>query len=136
MYGLPAGEAGDRESDADSDKGDVVLPKIFRRLVAFRENPKDTKTLQAFLALDQNKKDLVIDLAKFKKLTPAQRAKPSVKNGVPVVRLSKLVTDGNRLDPEPNTLVFVEKGTTLSNSDGKTSRPVKDWNAKGVPFKP
>jgi endonuclease YncB( thermonuclease family) len=131
MYGLPAGKAGDKPALANKDKGKVILPKMFRRLVGFNENPKGTSTLEAFLALPQNKKDLVIELKVFKTLTPAQRAKPSAKNGVPLIRLNTLVKNGNRLVPDPETLVFVEKGATLKNSDG----PVKDWNAKGVPFK-
>jgi endonuclease YncB( thermonuclease family) len=132
MYGLPAGKAGDDPADAKADKGKVVLPKMFRRLVGFNENPKGTKTLEQFLALPQNKQDLVIDLKKFKTLTPAQRANPTAKNsGVPLMRLNTLVKNGNRLVPKPETLVFVEKGATLKNING----PVKDWNAKGAPFK-
>jgi len=133
MYGLPAGKAGDNPASAKTDKGRVVLPKMFRRLVGFSEDSKGAKTLQEFLGLDKNKKDLVIDLAKFKTLTPAQRANPTAKNSkVPLVRLNKLVKNDNRLVPKPETLVFVEKAATIKNNDG----PVKDWNAKGVPFKP
>jgi len=133
MYGLPAGKAGDSPALASKDKGPVVLPKMFRRLVAFNENPKGTTTLQQFLGLAQNSKDLVIDLAKFKKLTPKQRANPTAKNsGVPLIRLNTLVKNGNQLVPKPETLVFVEKGATLKNSKG----PVKDWKAQGVPYKP
>jgi hypothetical protein len=47
------------------------------------------------------------------------------------MRLNTLVKNGNRLVPKPETLVFVEKGATLKNING----PVKDWNAKGAPFK-
>jgi endonuclease YncB( thermonuclease family) len=132
MYGLPAGKAGDNPADANKDKGKVVLPKVFRRLVGFNENPKGTTTLEQFLGLPQNKKDLVIDLRIFKTLTAKQRANPTAKNsGVPLTRLNTLVKSGNRLTRKPETLVFVEKGATLRNSSGT----VTDWNAKGVPFK-
>jgi endonuclease YncB( thermonuclease family) len=133
MYGLAAGKTGDNPADAKTDHGDVVLPKMFRRLVGFNENPRGTTTLEEFLGLAQNRKDLVIELAAFTKLTAAQRANPTAKNsGVPVIRLNKLVKNGNCLVRKPETLVFVEKGATLKNSSGT----VKDWNSKGVPFKP
>jgi len=130
MYGLAAGKAGESPAQTNNDKGKVVLPKMFRRLVGFKENPKGTATLTDFLALPTNKKDLVIDLAKFKTLSPAQRANPTAKNsGVPLKKLSTLVTDGNRLDPKPETLVFVEKPAVLKNSTGT----VTSWNEQGVP---
>jgi len=111
----------------------VVLPKMFRRLVGFNENPNGTKSLEAFLALKQNKKDKVIDLKVFKTLTPAQRANPTLKkNHVPLIQLSTLGKNGDRLTADPEAIVFVEQGATLKNNDGK----VTDWNAKGVPFKP
>jgi hypothetical protein len=81
---------------------------------------KGAKTLEQFLALPQNKHDLVIDLKKFKTLTPAQRANPTAKNsGVPLVRLNTLVKNGNRLVPKPETLVFVEKGATLKTATAR-----------------
>jgi endonuclease YncB( thermonuclease family) len=130
MYGLPAGKAGDNPAQAKTDKGKVILPKMFRRLVGFNENPKAAPTLADYLALPQNKKDLVIDLAAFKKLTPSQRQNPTRKNsGVPLIRLNTLVKDGNRLAPKPETIVFVEKGATLKNNSG----PVKGWTAQGIP---
>jgi endonuclease YncB( thermonuclease family) len=130
MYGLAAGQAGDNPAQAKNDKGKVVLPKMFRRLVGFKENPKGADTLAAFLALPANKKDLVIDLATFKTLSPAQRANPTKKNsGVPLIKLSNLVTDKNRLDRKPETLVFIEKPAVLKNSTGN----VTDWNEQGVP---
>lgn len=130
MYGLAAGKAGENQAQAKNDKGKVVLPKMFRRLVGFRESSKGAVTLADFLALPANKKDLVIDLAKFNTLSPAQRANPTGKNsGVPLIKLSKLVTDGNRLDPKPETLVFVEKPAVLKNSAGN----VTGWNEQGVP---
>lgn len=132
LYGLPAGKAGDDPAVAKKDKGKVILPKMFRRLVAFNENPKGATTLEEFLALPQNKQDLVIDLKVFKKLTPAQRANPTAKkSGVPMMRLNTLVKNGNRLIPDPDTLVFVEKGSTLKNSNGK----ITNWNEQGVPYK-
>jgi endonuclease YncB( thermonuclease family) len=132
LYGLPAGKAGDNPAVAKKDKGKVVLPKMFRRLVGFNENPNGTKSLEAFLALPKNKKDKVIDLKVFKTLTPAQRANPTLKkNHVPLIQLSTLVKSGDRLVPDPETIVFVEQASTLSNSSGK----VTDWTAKGVPFK-
>jgi endonuclease YncB( thermonuclease family) len=130
MYGLSAGKAGDSPADANTDKGDVVVPKMFRRLVGFSENPKGATTLADFLALKQNSKDLVIDLATFKTLSPAQRANPTAKGSkVPLIRLNTLVKNGNRLIPKPETLVFVEKGATLKNNKG----PVKNWKAQGAP---
>jgi endonuclease YncB( thermonuclease family) len=130
MYGLAAGQAGDNPAQAKTDKGKVVLPKMFRRLVGFSENPKGATTLAEFLALPANKKDQVIDLAVFKTLSPAQRANPTKKNsGVPLLKLSALVTDKNRLDRKPETLVFVEQAADLKNSTGK----VTDWNEQGVP---
>ena len=130
MYGLPAGKAGDNPAQANSDKGEVVLPKMFRRLVAYKENPQGAKTLAEYLALPKKKKDLVVDLAAFKKLTASQRAHPAKKNsGVPVVKLSTLVSDKNRLDPRPETLVFVEDAADLKNNTGN----VTNWNAHGVP---
>jgi len=132
MYGLPAGKAGDDPADAMKDRGKVTLPKMFRRLVGFNENPNGAKTLEQFLGLPQNKEDLVIDLKRFKTLTPAQRANPTAKNsGVPLIRLNTLVKNGNRLVPKPETLVFVEKAATLKNSSGL----VKGWNARGVPLR-
>lgn len=132
LYGLPAGKAGDNPAVAKKDKGKVVLPKMFRRLVGFNENPNGTTSLEAFLALPKNKKDQVIDLKVFKTLTPAQRAEPRrKKNHVPLIQLSTLVKNGDRLTADPETLVFVEDVATLHNSNGK----VTDWNAKGVPYK-
>jgi hypothetical protein len=77
-------------------------------------------------------KDKAIDLKVFKTLTPAQRANPTLKkNHVPLIQLSRLVKNGDRLASDPETIVFVEQGATLNNNNGK----VTDWNAKGVPFK-
>ena len=129
MYGLPAGARGDNPVEATTDKGPVAFPKLFRRLVAFRENPHGAATLSDFLALPVNKRDLVIDLAVFKTLTPAQRANPTKKNGVPLIQLQTLVTDGNRLNPKPETLVFVEKSAVLKNSTGT----VTSWDEQGTP---
>ncbi len=121
MYGLPAGKAGNNQSEAKIDKGPVAFPKLFRRLVGFRENPHGAVTLAAFLALPRNRRDLVIDLAVFKTLTDAQRANPTKKNGVPLIKFQTLVTDGNHLDPKPENLVFVEKPAVLKNSTGKVT---------------
>jgi endonuclease YncB( thermonuclease family) len=130
MYGLPAGKAGDAPSEAKADKGEVVFPKLFRRLVGFKEDPKGAATLADFLALPSKKKDLVIDLADFMKLTPAQRKHPTKKNsGVNLVPFHTLVSDGNRLDRKPETLVFVEESAELKNSTGK----VTSWHEQGVP---
>jgi endonuclease YncB( thermonuclease family) len=130
MYGLPAGKAGDDPAEATKDKGQVVFPKLFRRLVGFSEDAHGVSTLSDFLALPLNKADLVIDLAVFKTLTPAQRADPTKKNsGVPLIKLHTLVTDGNRFDPKPETLVFVEKPAVLKNSTGT----VTSWDEQGVP---
>jgi len=129
MYGLPAGKAGDLPTDAKNDKGKVALPKMFRRLVGYKENPKGATTLEKFLALPSKKLDLVIDLAVFKTLTPAQREHPSKKKGVPLIKLQTLVTDGNRLDPKPEDLVFVEEPAVLKNSTGK----VTSWAEQGQP---
>jgi endonuclease YncB( thermonuclease family) len=129
MYGLAAGKAGDSPADAKKDKGKVVLPKLFRRLVAYKENPKGAATLEAFLSLPSKKHDLVIALAEFKKLTPAQRAHPTKKAGVPLIKLQTLVTSGNRLDRKPESLVFVEQPAVLKNSTGK----VTSWDEQGVP---
>jgi endonuclease YncB( thermonuclease family) len=129
MYGLPAGAAGDNQAEAAKDKGPVALPKLFRRLVGFSEKPQGAATLSDYLALPVNKRDLVIDLAVFKTLTPAQRLNPTKKNGVPLIMLRKLVTDGNRLDRKPETLVFVEKPSVLNNNKGKVTR----WDEQGVP---
>ena len=130
MYGLPAGKAGDNPAEAKTDKGPVVFPKMFRRLVGFSEDPQGTSTLSEFLALPVNKNDLVIDLAVFKTLTPAQRANPTKKNsGVPIIKLNTLVTGGNRLGRRPETLVFIEKPAVLKNSTGV----VTSWNEQGVP---
>jgi len=41
----------------------------------------------------------------------------------------KLVTDGNRLDPKPEDLVFVEQPATLKNNTGM----VTSWSAQGQP---
>jgi len=130
MYGLPAGKAGDDAAEAKKDKGQVVFPKLFRRLVGFNEDPHGAVTLSDFIALPLNKNDLVIDLAVFKTLTPAQRANPTKKNsGVPLIKLSTLVTHGNRLDRKPETIVFIEKPAVLKNSTGT----VTSWNEQGVP---
>ena len=130
MYGLPAGKAGDDPAEAKKDKGKVVFPKLFRRLVGFNENSKGAATLTDFLALPSKKKDLVISLAVFKTLTPAQRARPTKKNsGVPLIKFHTLVTDGNRLDPKPEDIVFVEEPAALKNSTGK----VTSWDEQGVP---
>jgi endonuclease YncB( thermonuclease family) len=129
MYGLPAGAAGDNQAEAAKDKGPVALPKLFRRLVGFSEKPQGAATLSDYLALPVNKRDLVIDLAVFKTLTPAQRLNPTKKIGVPLIMLRKLVTDGNRLDRKPETLVFVEKPSVLNNNKGKVTR----WDEQGVP---
>jgi endonuclease YncB( thermonuclease family) len=130
MYGLPAGKAGDAPTEAKTDKGEVVFPKMFRRLVGFNENSKGAATLEDFLALPSQKKDLVINLADFKKLTPAQRARPTKKNsGVPLIKLHTLVTNGDRLKPKPESLVFVEEPALLKNSTGT----VTSWDEQGVP---
>jgi endonuclease YncB( thermonuclease family) len=130
MYGLPAGKSGDDPAESKKDKGELVFPKLFRRLVGFSENPHGVTSLSEFLALPANKNDLVIDLAVFKTLTPAQRENPTKKNsGVPLIKLHTLVTDGNRLDPKPETLVFVEKPAVLKNNTGK----VTSWDEQGVP---
>ena len=129
MYGLAAGKAGDSSADAQKDRGKVVLPKLFRRLTGFKENPKGAKTLGDFLKLPSKKKDLVISLPAFKTLTPAQRAHPIKKSGVPLIKFHTLVTDGNRLDPKPEALVFVEDPAVLKNSTGK----VTTWDEQGVP---
>jgi endonuclease YncB( thermonuclease family) len=130
MYGVPAGKAGENQAEAKSDKGQVAFPKMFRRLVGFRENPQGATTLSEFLALPVNKNDLVIELAVFKTLTDAQRANPTKKNsGVPVIKFKTLVTSGNRLNPKPETLVFIEKPAVLKNSTGL----VTNWNEQGVP---
>ena len=75
------------------------------------------------------KTDQVIDTATFKKLSPAQRARPTKKNGVQLVGFHTLVKDGNRLVPKPEAMVFVEGATVLKNNKG----PVQSWNAQGVP---
>lgn len=130
MYGLPAGKAGDPPAEARTDKGKVVFPKMFRRLVGFNENSKGAATLSGFLALPSKKNDLVIDLAVFKTLTSAQRARPTKKNsGVPLIKFHTLVTNGNRFDRKPETVVFVESPATLKNSTGK----VTSWDEQGVP---
>ncbi len=131
MYGLPAGAAGDNSAEAKKDKGPVVFPKLFRRLVGFSENTHGAATLAAFLALPVNKRDVVIDLEIFKTLTPFQRSHPTEKNGVPLIKFYTLVTDGNRLDPKPEALVFVEKPAVLKNSTGR----VTSWNEQGVAVK-
>jgi endonuclease YncB( thermonuclease family) len=129
-YGLPAGEAGDSQAETAKDKGPVTFPKLFRRLVGFRENPLGAATLADYLALPKNKNDKVIDLAVFKTLTAAQRANPTKKNsGVPLIELHALVSDGNRLDRAPQTMVFVEKPAVLKNSTGT----VTSWSEQGVP---
>lgn len=127
MYGLPAGKAGDSPSDANKDKGKVVFPKLFRRLVRFHEHPKGATTLEQFLKT--LKSDQTIPLATFKTLTPKQRARPTKKNGVQLTPFHQLVTDGNRLDPKPESFVVVEVGPNLKNSNG----PVTSWNDQGVP---
>lgn len=130
MYGLPAGKAGESKTQAKTDKGDVVLPKMFRRLVGFHENPNGTTTLKAFLELKENRQDQVIDLAAFKTLTTAQRANPTKKgSGVPLIQLSTLVKDKNRMERKPETLIFVEKAAMLKNSTGK----VTSWDEQGIP---
>ena len=129
MYGLPSGKAGDDPAEAKKDKGKLVLPKMFRRLVEFSEDSKGTATLKDFLAAFK-KRDLVIKLADFKTLTAAQRADPTKKNsGVPLIKLHTLVTDGNRLDSKAEDLVFVEAPAVLKNSTGK----VTSWDEQGVP---
>ncbi len=130
MYGVPAGKAGDSPGEAKKDKGSLVFPKMFRRLVGFNEDPRGTATLDDFLALPVNKNDRVIDLPVFKTLTPAQRANPTKKgSGVPVIKLHTLVTHGNRLGPKPETLVFIEKTAVLKNSTGE----VTSWKEQGTP---
>jgi endonuclease YncB( thermonuclease family) len=130
MYGLDAGQAGDDQTEAKKDKGKVVFPKLFRRLVGFNEDSQGAATLSDFLALPVNKRDLVIDLAVFKTLTPAQRTDPTKKNsGVPLIKFHTLVTDGNRLDRRPETMVFVEKPAVLKNSTGY----VTSWKEHGLP---
>jgi endonuclease YncB( thermonuclease family) len=133
MYGLPCGKAGDGPAEAKKDKGKVVLPKLFRRLVGFKENSKDTATLKDFLAVasKKGKRDLVIKLADFKTLTRAQRANPSKKNSaVPLINLHTLITDGNRLNPKAEDLVFVEDPATLKNS---SSPKAIGWDDQGIP---
>lgn len=127
MYGLPAGNAGDDPAEATQDKGQVVFLKLLRHLVALRENPLGTNTLMAFEAVPKNKKDKVIRLDVFKALTPSQRAHPE-KNKAALIELHSLITDGNRLDPDPTTLVFLEKPAVLKNSNGK----VTSWDEQGV----
>ena len=129
MYGLAAGKAGDSSADVQKDKGKLVLPKLFRRLVAYKENSKGATSLEAFLVLPSKKHDLVINLADFKKLTVTQRAHPTKKAGVPLINLHTLVTSGNRLDRKPENLVFVEEPAVLKNSTGK----VTSWHEQGVP---
>ncbi len=130
MYGLPAGKQGDNAAEAKTDKGPVVFPKMFRRLVGFNEDSKGASTLKNFLALPSKKKDLVIRLAVFKTLTSAQRAHPTKKNsGVPLIKFHTLVSDDNRLNPKPEDLVFVEEPAELKNSTGK----VTSWDEQGQP---
>lgn len=130
MYGLPAGKAGDDPAEAAKDRGQLVFPKIFRRLVGFNEDSHGAASLSEFLGLPINKNDLVIDLAVFKTLTPSQRANPTKKNsGVPLIKLKDLVTSGNRFDGRPESLVFVEKPAVLKNSTGR----VTSWIEQGVP---
>jgi len=130
MYGLPSGKAGDDPAEAKKDKGKLVVPKLFRRLVGFNEDSKGAATLKDFLALPSKKRDLVIKLSDFKTLTPAQRAHPTKKNsGVPLIKLHTLVTDGNRLGPKAEDLVFVEDAASLKNS----SKKAIGWNDQGVP---
>ena len=98
--------------------------------MGFNEDPQGVATLSDFLALPLNKQDLVIDLAVFQTLTAAQREHPTKKNsGVPLIKLHTLVTDGNRFDPKPETVVFVEKTAVLKNSTGK----VTSWAEQGAP---
>jgi hypothetical protein len=131
MYGVPARKAGDKPAEAKKDKGPLVFPKMFRRLVGFNEDPQGTATLSDFLALPVNKNDLVIDLAVFKTLTPAQRASPTTKgSGVPVIKLHTLVTQGNRLGPKPETLVFIEKSAMLKNSTGEVTEGTRETSSE------
>lgn len=99
--------------------------------VGFRENPRGAAGLAAFLALPVNNRDVVIDPETFKTLTPLQRSRPTKKIGVPLTKFHTLVTDGNRLDPKPETLIFVEKAAVLKNSTGKGT----SWNVQGVAVK-
>jgi endonuclease YncB( thermonuclease family) len=133
MYGLPCGKAGDDPAQAKKDKGKLVLPKLFRRLVGFKENPNGAATLEDFLtvASKKHKRDMVIKLADFKTLTPAQRANPTKKNsGVPLIKLHTLITDGNRLNTKAEDLVFVEDPATLKNS---SSPKAIGWDDQGIP---
>jgi endonuclease YncB( thermonuclease family) len=126
MYGLPAGRPGDNPQEAQADKGELCLPKMFRRLTAFREDANGAGTLEQFLAA--KKGDLVIDLRLFRTLSVMARKNPE-KYRVPMTPLHKLVTDGNRLDGEPTALVFVEAEAALKNSSGK----VTSWHERGKP---
>jgi hypothetical protein len=128
MYGLPAGKHGDNPNEARNDKGDVGLPKMFRRLVGFREDAKGQATLEAFLAVPSKKKDRVIDYGDFKNLTVEQRLFPE-KNHVPMVPFNTLVTNGNRLDGKPEAMIFVEEAAALKNGTGK----VTSWTEHGKP---
>ena len=49
MHGVPSGKVGDDPADAKKDKGKLVLPKRFRRLVEFSEDSKSIATLTDFL---------------------------------------------------------------------------------------
>src|SRR5262249_13690980 len=131
MYGVPAGMAGDNPADAATDKGKVCLPKMFRRLVSYKETPRGATSPEKFLGLPSHKSDWVIELTVFRTLTTAQRAHPVKLAKSSLVKLKTLVNSGNKLTKAPENLVFVEEPANLKNNTGL----VTSWNDQGKPVK-
>jgi endonuclease YncB( thermonuclease family) len=125
MYGLRAGNQGDNPQEAQTDKGELCLPKMFRRLTAFHEDSKGAATLDEFLA---GNKDLVIEFKTFRTLSAEARKNPE-KLRAPMMPLHKLVSDRNRLDGDPTSIVFIEAEAALKNSTGR----VTSWDERGKP---
>ncbi len=94
------------------DKGKVLMPKIFRRQVAWMVS-KETKVISgstSFQAYLKKKPDQLVLLDDF--LTNGI-------NSAKVFALHEFVSTNNKVSKKPEELVFKEKSGTLENSNGQ-----------------
>ncbi len=100
------------------DVGPFVIPKFFRRQVAWKHSHPSIPTFAAYLAQTHDDGWVMLD-----KFLANSHLKPAAKN------FSSLVVDG-RLTVGPKDLVFYEKASTLINKRG---HEIANWDiaAKG-----
>lgn len=95
--------------DAAADRGPIVMPKVFRRLLAFTVEKKAKIRSGAFATYLTSRRDECFTLEDFIEQGP---------HAAEIRTLDEFVA-GTRFKPEPQALVFREKPSALFNAKGK-----------------